>query len=119
MGEALDRGETHYADVPGIAPLRATVADALRGWGLQVDPQDGLLITAGEQEARFLALQTVAQAGYRLALPSVVHPGARKAAALGRTTVDRFALDPDTMTPDLHDIRRVLAAGPAVLYLES
>jgi aspartate/methionine/tyrosine aminotransferase len=117
--DALDRGETHYADVPGIAPLRQAVGTALATAGLQVDSQNGLMITAGEQEARFLAIQTLAQAGYRLALPSVVHPGARKAAALGRTGACRFAVDPLTMTLDLSEVRRTLAAGRVALYLES
>jgi aspartate/methionine/tyrosine aminotransferase len=54
-----------------------------------------------------------------VALPSVVHPGARKAAALGQVGVERFASDPLTMTPDPGALRRVLDAGPAAVYLES
>lgn len=117
--DALERGETHYADVPGIAPLRQAVAEALQAWGLQVNPQEGLMITAGEQEARFLAIQALARAGYRLALPAIVHPGARKAAALGQVGVERFATDPVTMGPDLDSVRRMLDAGSTALYLES
>jgi N-succinyldiaminopimelate aminotransferase len=116
---ALDRGETHYADVPGIVPLCGAVAASLATRGLHVNPQDELIITAGEQEARFLAIQVLGQAGYRLALPSIVHPGARKAAALGRSRVSRFALDTRTMRPDMSAVRRTLQAGPVGLYLES
>ena len=115
--DALDRGETHYADVPGIAPLCRAVADLLTARGLRVNAQDGLMITAGEQEARFLAIQALGQAGYRLALPSIVHPGARKAAALGHMGVSRFALDARTMRPDISAVRRTLAAGRVGLYL--
>jgi aspartate/methionine/tyrosine aminotransferase len=117
--DALERGETHYADVPGVAPLREAVGAALVAVGLQVDSAEGLMITAGEQEARFLAVQTLASAGYRLILPSVVHPGARKAAALGRVAVDRIPLDPTTLSPDVDRLRALLAAGPAAVYLES
>jgi aspartate/methionine/tyrosine aminotransferase len=117
--EALERGETHYADVPGIAPLRQAVAESLQVWGVRVSPQDGLMISAGEQEARFLAVQTLARSGYRVALPAVVHPGARKAAALGQVAVERFASDPVTMSPELNDVRRVVASGQVALYLES
>jgi N-succinyldiaminopimelate aminotransferase len=119
LGAALDRGETHYADVPGIAPLCDAVADALTARGLRVNARNEIMITAGEQEARFLAIQVLGQAGYRLALPSIVHPGARKAAALGRTGVNTFALDARTMRPDMGAVRRTLAAGPVGLYLES
>ncbi|MGQ0551481.1 MAG: aminotransferase class I/II-fold pyridoxal phosphate-dependent enzyme [Armatimonadota bacterium] len=117
--EALDRGETHYADVPGVAELREAVSRALRAWGLSVDGADGLIITAGEQEGRFLAIQMLAHLGYRVLLPQVVHPGARKAAALGRVDVARVSVDPLTLMPDLASVRRELARGKAALYLES
>ncbi|MGH2375279.1 MAG: aminotransferase class I/II-fold pyridoxal phosphate-dependent enzyme [bacterium] len=116
---ALDRGETHYADVPGVAELRDAASRALRAWGLNVDGADGLVITAGEQEGRFLAIQMLAHLGYRVVLPEVVHPGARKAAALGRVDVERVAVDPATLMPDLSSVRRALAGGRVALYLES
>lgn len=117
--EALDRGETHYADVPGIVPLREAVAAALGSMGLPVNAREGLLIAAGEQEARFLAIQALAHAGYRLALPSVVHPGARKAAALGGVMVDRFTIDAETMAPAPDALDGLLSSGPVAVYLES
>jgi aspartate/methionine/tyrosine aminotransferase len=117
--DALTRGETHYADVPGVAPLREALGAALAAWGLPVDSAEGLMVTAGEQEARFLATQTLASAGYRLVLPSVVHPGARKAAALGQVVVDRLPLDSTTLCPDIESLRAAFAGGPAALYLES
>jgi aspartate/methionine/tyrosine aminotransferase len=117
--EALDRGETHYADVPGLAALREEVSRALHAWGLNVDSVDGLIITAGEQEARFLAIHMLGHAGYRVLLPEVVHPGARKTAALGRIEAERVPVDPSTLMPDLEHVRRGLAGGRAALYLES
>lgn len=116
---ALDRGETHYADVPGVAELRDEAARALRARGLNVNGADGLIITAGEQEARFLAIQMLAHLGYRVLLPEVVHPGARKAAALGRVDAGRFAVSSTTFMPDLSSVRGALAGGRAALYLES
>ncbi len=116
---ALDRGETHYADVPGVAELRDEAARTLRAKGLNVNGADGLIITAGEQEARFLAIQMLAHLEYRVLLPEVVHPGAPKAAALGRVDVARVAVDPTNFLPDVSSVRRALAGGPAALYLES
>ena len=116
---ALEAGETHYADVPGIAPLLEAVAGVLALQGLPVDADAGLIIASGEQEARFLALHTLAHMGYRVVLPSIVHPGARKAASLGQMTVDRLTLDPLTMTPVIDSITRALAPGKTALYLES
>ncbi len=110
--DALEAGETHYADVPGIAPLRDAVAGALAGWGMHVDAEQGLIIASGEQEARFLALHALAHVGYGIVLPSIVHPGARKAAALGQVKVSRVPLVIDA-------ISHTLASGKNALYLES
>ncbi len=117
---AVARGETRYVDGAGIAPLREEAARSLRGLGLEVDAQRGLMITGGEQEARFLAIQALVGAGYRLILPSVIHPGVRKAAAIHARGVVVLPCDPATGAPDPGEIRRALQ--PAVrtaLVLES
>jgi aspartate/methionine/tyrosine aminotransferase len=117
---ALDRSETHYADVPGIAPLRERVAEMLNAQGLPVHAGDGLIITHGEQEGRFIAVQTAARLGARIILPAVVHPGAAKTAAIALTTVDRVPLDMTTMAPELGALREALrAGGKAAAYVES
>lgn len=60
---ALDRGETHYTDRPGIAPLRGAVAARLRDrHGLDVDAAD-VVITCGLTEARFVTIQRLLPAG--------------------------------------------------------
>jgi aspartate/methionine/tyrosine aminotransferase len=115
---ALERNETHYTDVGGIKPLREKVASILVSWGLPANAND-LLCPAGEQEARFLALQTLSRAGYKLALPEVVHPGARKAAAMREADATTFAVDATTLEPDLDSVKRALAGGKTALYLES
>jgi len=61
--EALDRGETHYADRPGIPDLRALVADRLnKRYGLSYQPND-VTITCGSTEARYCALQLFVKSG--------------------------------------------------------
>jgi aspartate/methionine/tyrosine aminotransferase len=118
---AVDRGETRYVDGAGILSLREAVAGELRRSGIHVDHQEGLIITAGEQEARFLALQALAVAEVRrLVLPTVVHPGARKAAALSGLERGLVPLDLTTGAPDPAAVRVALAAGgPTALYVES
>ena len=60
---ALDRGETHYTDRPGIRPLRAAVArDLDERYGLGLDP-DSVVITCGDTEARFVAVQQLLPPG--------------------------------------------------------
>lgn len=117
---ALSRGETHYTDVAGIVPLREEVARTLATWGSWAPTRDGILVTAGEQEARFLVIEALAQSGYTLILPSVVHPGARKATGVADRRVHTLPVDPETLLPDPDEVRRVMAlSSPSALYLES
>ncbi len=56
--DALERGETHYTDRPGILPLREAVTRKLRErFGLDIDPKANTVITCGATEARFVAVQ--------------------------------------------------------------
>jgi len=66
--EALDRGETHYTDRPGILPLRRAVAASLKQrFGLDVSD---VIITCGVTEARFIAIQQVLQPGDTICAPA-------------------------------------------------
>lgn len=58
--DALDRGETHYTDRPGIGALRAAVAGRVaERTGADLDPSDAV-VTCGATEARFVAVQRLA-----------------------------------------------------------
>jgi aspartate/methionine/tyrosine aminotransferase len=64
--EALDRGETHYTDRPGIKPLRERLAATLSGrFGIAIDA-NGVVITCGVTEARFVAIQQLVGVGGRV-----------------------------------------------------
>lgn len=60
---ALERGETHYTDRPGILPLRKKVAEMLNTrFDLQADPNT-IVITCADTEARFVSVQCLLGAG--------------------------------------------------------
>ena len=60
---ALDRGETHYTDRPGIPQFRAWVADHLRArYSIIVDPAE-VTITCGSTEARYVCMTLLAEPG--------------------------------------------------------
>lgn len=60
--EALERGETHYSDRPGILPLREKVVAYLQT--LDVNTNAGnVVITCGVTEARFVAVQVLVERG--------------------------------------------------------
>jgi aspartate/methionine/tyrosine aminotransferase len=59
--EALERGETHYTDRPGIVLLRQLVAEELiERYGIAMTPKD-ITITCGATEARFVAIKLLAK----------------------------------------------------------
>lgn len=117
---ALKEGQTHYVDVPGIGPLRETLAGYLHDMGLACFQQDNVLVTAGMQEARFLSIQIVGDQLSSLALPSVVHPGARKAAGVRRLDIRSMATcEASGFLPRVSEIRKALERGSKLLYLES
>ncbi len=60
---ALERGETHYTDRPGILPLRKKVAEMLNTrFNLGADPNT-IVITCADTEARFVSVQCLLGAG--------------------------------------------------------
>ncbi len=66
---ALDRGETHYTDRPGIPEFRAWVADHLRErYAISVDPAE-VTITCGSTEARFVCMTHLVPPGSTVLCP--------------------------------------------------
>jgi octopine/nopaline transport system ATP-binding protein len=117
---ALEQGQTHYVDVPGIAPLREALAAYLQDMGLVGYEQANVLVTAGVQECRFLLIQVIGDLFGGIALPEVVHPGARKAAGVRQIEVRSVPINVENgMLPTLSGMREALEGGCRLLYLES
>jgi len=118
--EALEAGQTHYVDVPGIAPLRESIAAYLNVTTGTRYTKANILVTAGMQEARFLTIQMIGERFGRIAIPSVVHSGVKNALGARALTVDTIAVDNlwhGLSTID--NMRAVLESGCRLLYLES
>jgi aspartate/methionine/tyrosine aminotransferase len=119
LADALDRAQTHYVDVAGIRPLRAAVADYLTRLDIPA-PDEQVVISNGDQEARLLSLRIAAQPGRRLAVPAVADPGVRAALGMGRLEAVEMAGDPAAgFLPGLAHLRAALDDGCRVIYLES
>lgn len=118
--EALESGQTHYVDVPGIAPLRAAVADFLGSFADAAYQSDNIVITAGMQEARFLSIQMIGAQFDNIGIPEVVHPGARKALGTRARNVISLPVDAEAgYLPSPESIAEALAGGCRLLFLES
>lgn len=69
---ALDRGETHYTDRPGILPLREKIAQLVESrFKLPTSGKADVVVTCGLTEARFIATQQLLKPGDSLAAPGV------------------------------------------------
>lgn len=67
--DALARGETHYADRPGIPELRTWVANhLLEKYDVKLDPKE-VTITCGSTEARYATLTLFAEPGAQVLCP--------------------------------------------------
>ncbi len=118
--EALEAGNTHYVDVPGIAPLRDAAASFLGSFYGASYEQGNIIITAGMQEARFLTIQKIGELYDSIAVPQVVHPGVRKAIGVRERKVVALPVDfAEGCLPSVETIAEAVAGGCRLLYLES
>jgi aspartate/methionine/tyrosine aminotransferase len=100
---ALDRGETHYTDRPGIAPLRQAIADRLNDrFSLGLEAGD-VVVTCGATEARFVTIQQLLPSGSATVV-ALGHPERIRGACLIR---DVDLVGPNADPPD----------GDALVYL--
>ncbi|MDE2749388.1 MAG: aminotransferase class I/II-fold pyridoxal phosphate-dependent enzyme [Chloroflexota bacterium] len=99
---ALDRGETHYTDRPGIPEFRAWVADHLRErYAISVDPSE-VTITCGSTEARFVCMTRLAPPGSAVLCPGDASRIRGAADLVGASIVDSIQDDISLLyiTPD-------------------
>ena len=116
--EALESGQTHYVEVPGIPPLRTALAEYLRTAYNAGYEQANIIVTAGIQESRFLTVQMIGEAFGKIALPAVVHPGVKTAIGVRPMPIETIAVDA-RLLPTLEGIRGAFEGGSRLLYLES
>ena len=118
--EALEAGQTHYVDVPGIAPLREAIAEYLNTSFSAPCQSSNIIVTAGLQESRFLTIQKIGETFDSIGVPAVAHPGVQKALGVRARNVVSIAVDADRgYLPALDAIADAVAGGCQLLYLES
>ena len=118
--EAMEAGQTHYVDVPGIGPLREALADFLNSACGSAYAAGNIIVTAGVQEARFLTIQKIGEIYDSIGIPAVVHPGVQKALGVRRRTILSLPVDGARgYLPTIDGIAAAVADGCRLLYLES
>ena len=118
--EAMESGQTHYVDVPGIGPLREALAGYLNSACGSAYAAGNIIVTAGMQEARFLAIQKIGEMFASIGVPAVAHPGVQKALGVRRRKIVSLPVDSARgYLPAIDGIATALAEGCRLLYLES
>ena len=105
---AIRAGHNQYPPGPGIPELRAAIADHQhRFWGLDVDPETEVLVTAGATEAIAAALLALCEPGDEVLTFEPTYDSYGAAAAMAGAALRVVTLEP----PDLRRRRR--RAGPS------
>jgi aminotransferase len=66
--DSLERGKTSYTANKGMRDLRGSIADYVRQWGLDYDPDEEILVTSGASEAVDLAMRAFVDPGDTVAV---------------------------------------------------
>jgi aspartate/methionine/tyrosine aminotransferase len=90
----------HYTRRPGIAPLCQEISTRLARYGVEVDPDAGVVVSGGAEEARFVAVRALADSSSDLLLPNWADERYHVAADFAGARVTLF--DPDGDLPDSH-----------------
>lgn len=115
---ALDAGHNQYAPGPGIAPLRAAVADHQRRWyGMDVDPDTEVTVTFGATEAVAASLLALCEPGDEVVVLEPTYDSYPAVLAMAGARVVRVPLTPPATSVSGSDADP-LVRGPWTLDLD-
>ena len=118
---ALDRGQVHYTLNAGIPELRSAIAVKLaRQNDLAVDPEHGVMVTAGACEGFCVAALGYLDPGDEILIPTPAWTTYAAAAELCGAVAVEVPLRPeDRFLPDPQRLRRAITARTRILVLNS
>ena len=118
--EALESGQTHYVDVPGIGPLRDAIAEYLNAETGTQYQKANVIVTAGVQESRFLTIQKISELYDSIGVPAVAHPGVLKALGVRARKIVSLPVNlGNGALASVDTISEAVNSGTHLLYLES
>ena len=119
--DAISTGHgNQYPPGPGIPELRASVANHQRAYyGIELDPDRNVLITAGATEAIAATLLSLLGPGDECILFEPFYDSYPAAVAMAGATVVPVTLRPPNFAPDLDELRASVSARTKVLVVNS
>ena len=103
--ESLERGRTSYTANRGMLELREAIAEDVAAWGLEYDPEEERVVTAGASEAVDASMRAFVDSGDRVAVheptyvsyrPTIVFAGGEPL-AVPTTAETEFVLTPEAL----------------------
>jgi aminotransferase len=103
--ESLERGRTSYTANRGMLELREAIAEDVAAWGLEYDPEEEIVVTAGASEAVDASMRAFVDPGDRVAVheptyvsyrPTIVFAGGEPL-AVPTTAETEFVLTPEAL----------------------
>jgi aminotransferase len=103
--DALERGRTSYTANRGLHELREAIADRVEAWGLEYDPDDEIVVTAGASEAVDASMRAFVDPGDPVAVHEPTYISYRPTAmfaggeplAVPTSADDEFVLTPEAL----------------------
>jgi N-succinyldiaminopimelate aminotransferase len=117
---AIRGGHNQYPPGPGILDLRQAIAEHQhRFWGLTVDPETEVLVTAGATEAIAAALLSLCEDGDEVIALEPTYDSYRATAAMAGARVVPVVLRPPDFALDLDALRGAMSSRTRLLLLNS
>ena len=117
---AIRAGHNQYPPGPGIAELRSAIAaHQARFWGVEVDPETEVLVTAGATEAITAALLALCEVGDEVVTFDPTYDSYRAAAAMAGATLRVVRLREPDWAFDVSELASAVTAKTRLLLLNS
>jgi N-succinyldiaminopimelate aminotransferase len=118
--EAIRAGHNQYPPGPGIPELRTAIAQhQKRFWGLDVDPETEVLVTAGATEAVAAALLALCEVGDEVIALEPTYDSYTAAAAMAGARLRPVTLEPPGYALDLDALAAAVTPRTRLLLINS
>lgn len=115
---AIRAGLNYYSDSEGLPELRAEIAARERSKGLDASP-DGVVVTNGVSEALDMVVSSIVEDGDEVLLPGPYYPPYASYVRLHGGVPVEFAVDAESASPDIDDVRSKITARTVAICLIS
>lgn len=116
----LDQGHHQYAPMPGLPRLREKIATKTRHcYGVDVDPNNELTLTAGATEALFAAITCIVRTGDEVIIFDPAYDSYAPTTRLAGGTPVHLSLSPPNYKPDWSALRAAITPKTRLIILNT